>query len=221
MKYKEYNKMSDNPKDDEANTLRGVFIRPLGKIYDFYLTGYIEGPEEYQEWNQLLRTTSEHDIIYLHINCYGGQALTAVQLMRSISESNAKVIASVEGACMSAATFIFLMADMCELSEHSIFMFHNFSGGAIGKGNEMIAQVQHNEKWGKHLLNSLYKGFFTPEEIASIIEGKDYWLTADDVSKRLERRNADNKKVKKSPSPKNKPLKTVLKNKNKVKLPPE
>lgn len=215
--------MSDNVVEDEINTLRGVFIRPLGKIYDFYLTGYIEGPEHYQEWNQLLRTTSEHDIIYLHINCYGGQALTAVQLMRSISESPAKVIASVEGACMSAATFIFLMADVCELSEHSIFMFHNFSGGAMGKGNEMLAQVQHNEKWGKNLLQSLYKGFFTTEEIDSIIEGKDYWLSAEDVSKRLEKRNslksaAPNNAKKIQPKKKLQSKKTI-KTKNRPEIP--
>lgn len=169
--------------------VRGVFNRPTGQILDFYLNSTIGSPEDYAEWNQILRSSGEQDVVYLHINCYGGQALTAVQLMRAISESRATVVASVEGACMSAATFLFLMADVCEISDHSIFMFHNFSGGTIGKGNEMMAQVHHNDKWARGLMESIYKDFFTQEEIDSILEGKDYWLSPDEVTERLQRRN--------------------------------
>ncbi len=170
--------------------VRGVFNRPTGQILDFYLNSAIGNPEDYSEWNQILRSSTEQDVVYLHINCYGGQALTAVQLMRAISESRATVVASVEGACMSAATFLFLMADVCEISDHSIFMFHNFSGGTIGKGNEMMAQVHHNDKWARNLMDSIYKDFFTKDEIDSILEGKDYWLSPDEVTERLQKRNA-------------------------------
>ena len=172
-----------------APVVRGVFNRPTGQILDFYLNSTIGSPEEYAEWNQILRSSGEQDVVYLHINCYGGQALTAVQLMRAISESRATVVASVEGACMSAATFLFLMADVCEISDHSIFMFHNFSGGTIGKGNEMMAQVHHNDKWARNLMESIYQDFFTQEEIDSILEGKDYWLSPDEVTERLTKRN--------------------------------
>lgn len=177
-------------KDFEVSpVVRGVFNRPTGQILDFYLNSTIGSPEDYAEWNQILRSSGEQDVVYLHINCYGGQALTAVQLMRAISESRATVVASVEGACMSAATFLFLMADVCEISDHSIFMFHNFSGGTIGKGNEMMAQVHHNDKWARELMGSIYKDFFTDEEIESILEGKDYWLSPDEVTERLTQRN--------------------------------
>lgn len=177
-------------KDFEVSpVVRGVFNRPTGQILDFYLNSTIGSPEDYAEWNQILRSSGEQDVVYLHINCYGGQALTAVQLMRAISESRATVVASVEGACMSAATFLFLMADVCEISDHSIFMFHNFSGGTIGKGNEMMAQVHHNDKWARGLMESIYKDFFTQEEIDSILEGKDYWLSPDEVTERLQKRN--------------------------------
>jgi len=177
-------------KDFEVSpVVRGVFNRPTGQILDFYLNSTIGSPEDYAEWNQILRSSGEQDVVYLHINCYGGQALTAVQLMRAISESRATVVASVEGACMSAATFLFLMADVCEISDHSIFMFHNFSGGTIGKGNEMMAQVHHNDKWARGLMESIYKDFFTQEEIDSILEGKDYWLSPDEVTERLQQRN--------------------------------
>ena len=182
-------KMNRDKEFEVAPVVRGVFNRPTGQILDFYLNSSIGNPEDYSEWNQILRSSGEQDVVYLHINCYGGQALTAVQLMRAISESRATVVASVEGACMSAATFLFLMADVCEISDHSIFMFHNFSGGTIGKGNEMMAQVHHNDKWARGLMESIYKDFFTQEEIDSILEGKDYWLSPDEVTERLKSRN--------------------------------
>ena len=182
-------KMNRDKEFEVSPVVRGVFNRPTGQILDFYLNSSIGNPEDYSEWNQILRSSGEQDVVYLHINCYGGQALTAVQLMRAISESRATVVASVEGACMSAATFLFLMADVCEISDHSIFMFHNFSGGTIGKGNEMMAQVHHNDKWARGLMESIYKDFFTQEEIDSILEGKDYWMSPDEVTERLKSRN--------------------------------
>jgi len=181
--------MAKEKEFEVAPVVRGVFNRPTGQILDFYLNSAIGSPEEYAEWNQILRSSGEQDVVYLHINCYGGQALTAVQLMRAIAESRATVVASVEGACMSAATFLFLMADVCEISDHSIFMFHNFSGGTIGKANEMMAQVHHNDKWARTLMESIYQDFFTQEEIDSILEGKDYWLSPDEVTERLQKRN--------------------------------
>jgi hypothetical protein len=39
---------------------------------------------------------------------------------------------------MSAATMIFLCADTYEVSEHSMFMFHNYSSATFGKGGEMF-----------------------------------------------------------------------------------
>ena len=166
----------------------GVFARPTGSVFDFYLNGHIEGPEKYVEWNHIIRTAGETDIIYLHINCYGGDVMTAIQLMRALSESRAQVIASVEGACMSAATFIFLIADSFEISDHSMFMFHNYSGGTFGKGNEMKEQIFHEEKWSAHLMKQIYAGFLTEAEIESIQKGQDIWMTPSEVGKRLEMR---------------------------------
>jgi ATP-dependent protease ClpP protease subunit len=168
--------------------VEGVFTRPSGVVYDFYLNETIESPSQYVAWNHIIRSAAERDIIYLHINCYGGDVMTAIQLMRSIAESNAHVIASVEGACMSAATFLFLIADSFEISEHSIFMFHNYSGFSFGKGNEMRDKVNHEEKWSKHLLDSIYLDFLSPEEITEISNGKDFWMTPKEVQKRLELR---------------------------------
>ena len=118
----------------------------LGQLYTFYLVGEITTPDDYVEWFEIIRNATENDVVKIHINSPGGNLFTAVQFMRVMGESQAKIIASVEGACMSAATMVFLSADGFEISEHSMFMFHNYSGGTIGKGGEMYDNIMYERK---------------------------------------------------------------------------
>ena len=108
--------------------------------------------------------------------------------MRVLKECKAPVIASVEGACMSAATIIFLMSDTYEISPHSMFMFHNYSGGTIGKGGEMIDQIKHERGWSEKLLTEIYENFLTKEEVRAILDNKDIWMTAEEVVARLNKK---------------------------------
>tara|TARA_B100001105_G_C22168878_1_gene347662 strand:+ start:32 stop:634 length:603 start_codon:yes stop_codon:yes gene_type:complete len=176
-----------------------AYEKPVARIFDFYISGDIREAKEYQDWNQMMRNSTENDAVIIHINSNGGDIFTAIQLMKAMSESPSTVIASVEGMCMSAATLIFLCADVCEVSEHSHFMFHTYSSGNWGKGNEQLASVIADDKWARHLFNSVYKGFLDAKEIKEMIDGKDFWMDPTEVKRRLEKRNKVAKKSKKKP----------------------
>ena len=104
---------------------------------------------------------------------------------------------------MSAATLIFLSADRFELSDHTMFMFHNYSSGTIGKGGEMYDQITHFRAWSEKLFASFYKDFLTPEEIKSMLDNKDIWLDAEEVAKRLKNRiDAEADETEEEPKPK-------------------
>lgn len=165
--------------------------KSLVQQHDLYLTGEIGPADQYTDWFELLRNASKSDIIRIHINSYGGDLFTAVQLMRCITESEGNIIASVEGACMSAATMVFLQADTFEVSEHSAFMFHNYSGISIGKGGEMFAQVSFEKKLFDKLMNKVYSEFLSENEIKDILEGRDLWLDGDEVITRLKSMKKD------------------------------
>ena len=49
----------------------------------------------------------------------------------------------------------------------------------------MQAQVKLEASWGEKLVKSVYGGFLTDDEMASLLDGKDYWMEADDVLERL------------------------------------
>ena len=164
--------------------------RAVVNIHEFYLCGNIESADEYIEWFDTIRHSGPTDVIRLFINSYGGDLFTAIQFMRVLSETDATVIVSVEGACMSAATMIFLCADQFEVSEHSMFMFHNYSGGVMGKGGEMLDQLQHERVWSEKLLRDIYEDFLTEDEIRSMLNNKDLWMDGDEIIKRLEVKKA-------------------------------
>lgn len=175
--------------------------RPISKVHKFYLSGEIKSPSEYVHWFETIRNAGETDVIVIHINSYGGDLFTAIQFMRTMMETKANVVASVEGACMSAATVIFLSAKHFEISKHSMFMFHNYSSGSFGKGGEMYDNIVHEREWSRKLWKDVYTGFLSETEINSILQNKDIWMSGEEVTKRLE---AKFKATKKPASPRKK-----------------
>ena len=162
--------------------------RNQGRILDFYVLGEIESPDEYAEWFDMIRNCGQNDIVRIHFNSQGGDLFTAIQFMRVLRECQGMTIASAEGACMSAATLIFLSCDSFEVSAHTSFMIHNYSGGTFGKGGEMMDQLTFESKWAETLFNDAYTDFLTPSEITSVLKGQDMWMSADQVIERLNTR---------------------------------
>lgn len=159
--------------------------RQAVNIHEFYLCGDVESPEQYIEWFDIIRHAGQNDVIKLYINSPGGDMFTAIQFLRVLNETEANILVSVEGACMSAATMLFMCGDSFEVSEHSMFMFHNYSSGVVGKGGEMYDQLQHQRIWSEKLLREIYSDFLTEKEIVSILDNKDLWMDGDEVIKRL------------------------------------
>ena len=89
---------------------------------------------------------------------------------------------------MSAATLVFLMADEYMITDHSMFLFHNYSAGTAGKGGEMYHGMVHERNWSAKLFKDLYSDFLTETEIKDMLEDKDIWMDASQVLDRLEKR---------------------------------
>ena len=174
---------------DSLNLGKSSFTKNTGNLYEFYLSGEILEAEEYVEWFDTIRNARESDTVKIYINSCGGDLYTAIQFLRVIADTDAHVVCSVEGACMSAATMVFLQADEHQITPHSMFMFHNYSGGTYGKGGEMYGQIQHERKWSEQLLKELYDEFLTAEEIQSLLDNKDMWMDVDEVFIRMENRS--------------------------------
>jgi len=159
-----------------------------GVVRTYYLSEELGDPADYIDWFHEMRNARDSDVIKIVCNCYGGNLFTTIQFMQALSETDAHICVSVEGACMSAATLIFLMADEYQITNHSQFLFHNYSGGSAGKGGEMYNDIINKKKWTETLFAEMYADFLTPEEIKDLSHDKDIWLDANQVLERLEKR---------------------------------
>jgi len=165
-----------------------IISKQCVNIHEFYLSGDIESSEDYIDWFDTIRSAGENDVLKFYINSSGGDLFTAIQFMRVLSDTPATIVVSVEGACMSAATLIFLHGHQFEVSPHSMFMFHNYSSGVVGKGGEMYDRLAHEKDWSEKLLREVYSDFLTEKEITSILDNKDIWMDGDECIKRLKKK---------------------------------
>jgi ATP-dependent protease ClpP protease subunit len=161
------------------------FTKSRGNLYEFYLSGEIVEAEEYIDWFDTIRNAGPQDSIKIYINSCGGDLYTALQFLRVMGECEGTITTSVEGACMSAATMIFLSGHEFEVTPHSMFMLHNYSAGVFGKGGEMYDQLQFERAWSRNFLSEVYRNFLTQPEIDSMLDNKDIWLTSEEVIERV------------------------------------
>lgn len=162
--------------------------KTVANLYEFYISGEIESPECYIDMYDIIRHSRRDDTVKVYLNSFGGDLFSAIQFLRVLSEAHAEIIVSVEGACMSAATLLLLAADSVEITPHSSIMLHDYSSGAYGKGGDLHRQIQHERKWSETLFREVYEDFLSADEITSMLDGKEIWLTSEDTITRLESR---------------------------------
>lgn len=164
----------------------------------YYLCGEIREPQYYTELFYTLRSASETDLVYIHINSSGGDFNTGLQIINNIFSSNARVVTILEARAYSMAALIFLSGDELIVHDNCQLMFHIYSGIFAGKGNEQQAEVAAVGNWFEKVMSRLCSPFLTDAEIANILKGSDVWMDSDEIRRRLQRlqraKNAARKK---------------------------
>lgn len=150
-----------------------------------YLTNQIDTPEEYNELCHRLLVADKDEKVTLVLNTPGGAVDSALMIIDAINQSKAKITAHVTGTVASAGTMITLACDKVTVAPHSAFMIHNYSAGLAGKGNELKARQEFTDKHLNEAFRTFYTNFLSPEEMEEVIDGKDLWLSTEEVLERL------------------------------------
>ena len=153
----------------------------------YYLCGEIREPQYYTELFYTLRTASETDLVYLHLNSSGGDFNTGPQIINNVLASNARVVTILEARAYSMAALIFLCGDELIVHDNCQLMFHIYSGIFAGKGNEQQAEVIAVGSWFEKVMSRLCSPFLSMHEIENILKGSDVWLDSDEIRRRLQR----------------------------------
>lgn len=153
----------------------------------YYLSGSILQSNFYNELFYTLRTATETDLIYLHLNTCGGDFDTGLQIINNMSASNAHVVAVLEARAYSMGAFIFLAADEMVVHDNCQLLFHSYSGVFSGKGNEQQAQGLALANWFEKFMERICQPFLTVNEIKGILKGADMWMDSDEIRRRMAR----------------------------------
>ncbi len=159
---------------------------PIRQI-SYYLSGEILEPEYYTELFYTLRSASNTDLIYLHLNSSGGDFNTGLQIINNVLASEARVVTVLEARAYSMAAFIFLCGDELVGHDNCQLMFHIYSGSFAGKGNEQQAEVIAVSSWFEKVMVRLCTPFLTETEIDHILKGSDLRMDSDEIRRRLMR----------------------------------
>lgn len=151
----------------------------------YYICGELQAPQYYTELFYTLRTASDTDLIYLHLNSPGGDFNTGMQLINNIAASDAKVVTVLEARAYSMAAMVFLSGDELYVHDNCQLMFHTYSGFFSGKGHEQQAEVAALGKWFEKVMHRICTPLLTDEEVDSIIKGADFWMDSDEIRHRL------------------------------------
>lgn len=184
---------SNNEHFDDDNIKYNFHIRSFktpnskgGFLQQHYITNTIVTPDIYIDFIQDVRLSNVNDDIYIYLNSEGGMVDTGIQIINAINESRAPVFTVLDGKASSIAANIFLAGDSQIVYNHGSVMIHNFSAGVQGKGHELLQTVTGFQQYITKLMHDYYIPFLTEEEFDRVIDGKDFWFTADEVRERLD-----------------------------------
>lgn len=176
--------------------------RTLGKIIyykgdntaNIFINGEIEAPEEYIEVNNLLSSVGSGYNINFFINSNGGFCTSGVEIAYMIKESNANITSIITNECSSAASFIFIKSDSHIIYDCAYMLIHSLSkdyeyGDVANANKKIINDIEYNSI----ILNNIYGGFLTKKEIKEVSEGREMYLYAPEIRKRIEKMKEENR----------------------------
>lgn len=156
-----------------------------GEYYNVFFTDEIQEIFTYNEIRYRLATATADNKFKFWITTPGGSLDSATSLLYAMKNSKAHIHGILSGEVASAGTILTTGCDTIEVAPFTSFMVHYYSAKVNGKGNEIKQQQAFIEKMLENMMYTVYSGFLTDEEIASVIEGKDYWFTPEETQTRF------------------------------------
>jgi len=162
-------------------------IIPKHKRYRVYIGRFRELRKGLHSVFNELREAKSTDHIEFKISSGGGMVLEGQQFYNLIQEKfNGRTTAYLDNHGYSMGALLFCMTDKRIIYPYSDLMFHNYSGGAIGKGGEIKARIKHYTKTLEQFFYDIIveQGFLSEDEFNQMLVGQDYWMDAKELCKR-------------------------------------
>jgi hypothetical protein len=129
-------------------------------------------------------------MVVINLSTNGGSLDATDTFLQAMRNCEARIVVKASGGVHSAGSVILLEADEFFLSDNFNCLIHNGSCGAGGDFNKFVAHAKYTQEYMERVMRTTYAGFLTDDEITALIDGKDFWLNAEQFVERWEARNA-------------------------------
>jgi ATP-dependent protease ClpP protease subunit len=189
------NSDKDDGPDGDIGAPYQVFTKSrVSNEYSIYLSNPVIEPDVYDEVCHLLRSVSEHDEVKLYLNTPGGALISGMAIIQAMRDSKATITTILNPQAFSMGALMFLAGDQKIAPPNSILMFHNYSGGMSGKGNEQVAELSAINSWFEEAMHNICAPFLTKKELRDVLQGKDLWMGGAEINRRLNEQKKATKK---------------------------
>ena len=162
-------------------------VTPKHTRYRVYIGRFFELKKGLHAVFNELKSAKEHDILEFMIDSGGGFVNEGMQFYNIIQGTfPGRTVAYLDNKGYSMGAMLFSMADKRVVYPYSDFMYHNYAGGAHGKGGEIKARIDHvSKKLEAFFYDIIVKqGFLTKDEYKQMLVGQDYWMGTKEMCKR-------------------------------------
>lgn len=158
------------------------------KDVTYNLCGGIDDYDDYEDFFKMMATLSENDTLTVMLNTPGGRCDIGFHIAHKLLACPCPVQMIVEYPTCSMGAIIALCGDALAFVEDSYIMFHDYSGGFGGKGEETLQHSVNFRKVFRAKFERLCKPFLTQAECDKMFKGEDIYIH--DTDKSLESRMA-------------------------------
>ena len=171
----------------EQDEIEPEYTKTIGNEIHFYGDITVENTLEFVEAFRKLEIRllkQKADLIgyepeiRVHIMSDGGDMFSGLALKNLIEKSRVKVITIAQGACCSAATFMFLGGSERRIGENAYLLIHQLSTEFWGKYQELKDEMKSCEKFMASLKNMYMTKTEIPEKKFKKLMKKDLFLSA-------------------------------------------
>lgn len=167
-------------------------IESQGSIFHHYLTGLIGEPDDFIGLLTDLETASPQDIIYIHINSQGGSLETVAQILHAMENTQGQVVTSAEGVVASGASLVFFAGHGLAVGTYGYFLLHDGATTEFGKVSDNYDAAKASKEWISKIYHKVYSPFFKKKEIKKVLNGKEWYLSSEEVEARIQKAYEEN-----------------------------
>lgn len=142
-------------------------------------------PSYYRNIVRMMVDAGPDDQIIFMVNNPGGLWIGLISLLEALKLTEATTVAVLTGEAHSCASIFSLHCDIVQVLDSATMLCHNASYGVGGKASDIARNVEHTQKVTRALMLDTYKNFLSDDEIEQMIDGKEFWLDAEEIRERL------------------------------------